>query len=227
MKNNLSSGMGINSVAADIICDFDETIFIDTGCEYPETYEYLNEYLKKHSVTVIKPDYGNLYEYCWEYRMVPATWPRWCTVHFKIKPFEKHVDKPSFKSLAFSMDESHRAKVSIEKDIEHRFPLIEHEVTRQGCKDIIQEAGLPLPHRSKCYICPFQTIGEWKELRMNHPDLFTKAFKLEERNREYSMSKGKKPMYLYGNARSLRSVVEEDQIRVFKQDEYPPCECML
>jgi len=137
------------------------------------------------------------------------------------------VERPSFKSLAFATDESHRAKISIENDIEHRFPLLEYGISRQQCKKIIQDHGLPIPHRSKCWFCPFQTITEWKALRMNHPDLFCKAEQLEARNRKYRILKGKKPLYLYGNARSLRSVVEEDQIRIFKQDEYPPCECML
>ncbi len=227
MKNYLSSGMGVNSIAAQIIGNFDEVVFVDTGCEYPETYEYLEMFIKRYPVTVITPDYGNLYEYCWEYKMVPSTWPRWCTVHFKIKPFEKYVEKPCFKVLAFSTDEEHRAKISINNDIEHRFTLLENDISREDCKKIIRDAGLPIPHRSKCYICPFQTISEWKELRMNHPDLFCKAEQLEKRNMEYRIAKGKKPLYLYGNKRPLRSVVEENQIRIFKQDEYPPCECML
>jgi len=227
LKNYLSLGFGVNSVAAYLIGGFDEAVFIDTGCEYPETYEYIKMFTKKYPVTIIKPDYGNLYGYCWKYKMVPATFPRWCTVHFKIKPFANYADKPCFKLLAFSTDEAKRAKLSVDDEIEHRFPLLEHEISREGCKEIIKNHGLPVPHRSKCYICPFQTISEWKELRMIHPNLFCKTEQLEKRNRDYKISKGKKPLYLYGNAKPLRVVVEEDQYKLFKRDEYPPCECML
>lgn len=227
MKNYLSFGAGVNSVAAYFLGGFDEAVFCDTGCEYPETYEFLDKFIGKYKLTVVAPKDGNLYDYSWKYKMVPATWPRWCTVRFKIKPFASYVSKPSFKQLAFSTDESHRAKISVDEDIEHRFPLLENEITREGCKDIIRQAGLPVPHRSKCWFCPFQTIEEWKELRMNHPDLFCKAEQLEARNREYRISKGKKPLYLYGNAKPLRVVVDEKQIRLFKQDKYPPCECGL
>ncbi len=227
MKNYLSMGFGVNSVAAYFLGDFDEAVFVDTGCEYPETYDYLDKFIGKYPVTVLTPKDGDLYSYSWKYKMVPATWPRWCSVRFKIEPYAKHVEKPSFKNLAFATDEAHRAKLSTDKGLENRFPLLEHEVSREDCKDIIKQAGLSVPHRSKCYFCPFQTIGEWKELRMIHPDLFCKAEQLEKRNMEYRISKGKKPLYLYGNARSLRSVVDEQQSKLWVEDEYPPCECML
>ncbi len=229
MKNYLSFGGGVNSVAAFLLGGFDEAIFCDTGSEYPETYDYLDRFAGKFSLTVLNAKDGNesLYDYSWRYRVVPATWPRWCTVHFKIKPFESYVETPSFKLLAFATDESHRAKISLENDIEHRFPLLETDISRQKCKEIIQDSGLPIPHRSKCWFCPFQTIAEWKELRMNHSDLFCKAEQLEGRNMEYRKSKGKKPLYLYGNAKPLRDAVQEKQSKLWKEDEYPPCECML
>jgi hypothetical protein len=227
MKNYLSFGGGVNSVAAYFVADYDEAVFCDTGAEYPETYDFIDKFVGKHSLTIITPEIQNLYDYSWKFKMVPATWPRWCTVHAKIKPFSNYVEKPCFKNLAFSTDESKRAKISIDENIEHRFPLLENDISREDCKKIINEAGLEVPHRSKCFFCPFQTIQEWKELRMNHPDLFCKAEKLEARNREYRLSKGKKPLYLYGNKRSLKSVVEESQSKLWVEDEYPPCECML
>jgi 3'-phosphoadenosine 5'-phosphosulfate sulfotransferase (PAPS reductase)/FAD synthetase len=227
MKNYLSFGAGVNSVAAYLLGGFDEAVWCDTGVEYPETYEFMDKFIAKYPVTILPPKMGGLYEYSWKYKMVPATWPRWCTKHFKIEPFENYVETPSFKLLGFATDEAQRAKISINNDIENRFPLLENDVSREKCKEIIKEAGLPIPHRSKCWFCPFQTIGEWKELRMNHPDLFCKAERLEARNREYRISKGKQPLYLYGNAKSLRAVVDEQQSRLWEEDEYPPCECML
>ena len=227
MKNYLSFGGGVNSVAAYLLGGFDEAVFVDTGSEYPETYEYIEMFTKKYPLTIIKPDYGIIYDYCWEYKMVPAIYPRWCTVHFKIKPFANYVEKPCFKLLGFSTDESHRAVLSVDDGIEHRFPLLENEISRDGCKQIIKDHGLPIPHRSKCFICPFQTVYEWKELRINHQDLFCKAEQHEQRNIEYRKSKGKPPMYLSPRKASLRAVVEETQGKLFKRDEYPPCNCML
>ena len=147
MKNYLSFGAGVNSVAAYFLGGFDEAVFCDPGNEYPETYEFLDKFVGKYPLTVINAD-KSLYDYSWDYRMVPAIFPRWCTVIFKIKPFAKYVERPSFKNLAFSTDESQRAKISIEDDIENRFPLLEHDIDREGCKDIIRQAGVEVPHRS-------------------------------------------------------------------------------
>jgi hypothetical protein len=231
MKNYLSFGGGVNSVAlylylADQGIDF-EAVFVDHGGDWPETYEYVEMFSQKYPLTTIEPKDGNLYQYCWDHKMVPATWPRWCTSRFKLDAVFKYYKKPCFQFVGLDAGESHRAKIYSVDGVETRWPLIEAGIDRQGCKDLISKHGLPVPHKSGCFICPFQTIAEWKELRMNHPDLFCLAEKLEQRNMNYRISKGKKPLYLYGNAKPLRVVVDENQMRLWAEDEYPPCECGL
>ena len=113
MKNYLSFGGGVNSVAAYFVGNYDEIIFCDPGNEYPETYEFIDKFIGKYPLKVIYPKEISLYDYSWKYKMVPSTWPRWCTVRFKIKPFADYVERPSFKNLAFATDEAHRAKISI------------------------------------------------------------------------------------------------------------------
>lgn len=237
MKNYLSFGGGVNSVALHLYLldqgwDF-EAVFVNHGTDWPETYEYFDmfqEWLDKEGlkpITVLNPKEGNLYEYCWKYKMVPARWPRWCTRIFKIEVLLEYYQSPCFQLIGFDFGEMNRIKITIEKGMEKRYPLIEAEITRQGCKEYIKHNRLPLPIKSGCYICPFQTQHQWKELRMNHPDLFCKAEQLEKRNIEYMERKGKKPWYIYGKNKPLRTVIEENQRKLFKQDEYPPCECML
>jgi len=58
MKKYLSMGFGVNSVAAYLLGDFDEAIFVDTGTEYPETYEYIEWFKEIYPVTILKPDWG-------------------------------------------------------------------------------------------------------------------------------------------------------------------------
>lgn len=237
MHNYLSHGMGINSVALQLYLienEWDYTaVFADHGTDWPETYEYLGylqNWLTKNGhpiIKVIKPKIGNLYDYCHDHRMVPATWPRWCTVRAKLKVLFEFYERPCFQLIGIDAGESHRAFISSEKGIENRYPLIEAQLNRVLCERLIKRHGLKLPHKSGCYICPFQTIAEWKELRRLHPDLFCKALSLEQRNGEYRISKGKKPMYLYGNAKPLRVVVDENQEQLFSRDEYPPCICAV
>lgn len=241
MRNYLSFGGGVNSVAMMLYCldegwDF-EAVFVDHGTDWPETYEYLDmfqEWLDKNThkqITVLTPDiegFNNLYDYCYRWEMVPSFMGRWCTDKFKVRTIYKYVETPCFMLIGFDSGEAKRAKISSENGVENRYPLIEAEINREGCKKIIKSHGLPTPQKSGCYICPYQKVTQWKDLRNRHPELFCKAEQLEKRNIEYRKRVGKKPLFLNQYPRaSLRSIVEEDQGKLFERDEYPPCNCML
>lgn len=241
MKNYLSFGGGVNSVALYLYLieqkiDF-EAVFVNHGTDWPETYEYFDMFqgwIEKHGyrkITVLKPnvqDSTNLYDHCWKYRMVPSFMRRWCTDKFKVSILHKYFKPPAFEMVGIDASEKRRAKIQNRKGFEMRYPLIEADITRHGCKDLILKHGLPIPMKSGCYICPFQRVTQSKELRRKHPDLFCKAANLEQRNIEYRIERGKKPLYLNQNPKaSLRAIVQEDQIPVFEQDEYPPCRCAL
>ena len=246
MKKYLSFGGGVNSVAMMLMLldqkeDF-EAIFVDHGTDWPETYEYFDMFqawLKEHGhklITVLKPSFlakkgtdpwENLYDYSYFRKMVPSSFRRWCTVEFKLKPIFKYVETPCFMLIGIDFGEIKRAKISTEGGIENRYPLVEYEIDRDECKEIIKKHRLPIPIKSGCYICPFQKKSQWVELRHKHPDLFCKAQKLENRNIEYQKCKGKKPKTLSNSRKKLGNFVEEDQMNLFEQDDYPPCQCGL
>lgn len=237
MKNYLSFGGGVNSVAMMLLLlDEDiefEAVFVDHGTDWPETYEYFEMFqgwLEKKGykkITVLKPKEGTLYDYCYEKSMVPCIYPRWCTRQFKISIIHKYYEKPCFQFIGIDYSEKHRAKINIEKEVENRYPLIEFEIDRDKCKQIIKKYNLTVPIKSGCFICPYQRTDQWKDLRKKHPDLFCKAEILEKRNIEYRKSKGKKIMYLSPKKIPLKSLIDENQKFLFKEDEYPPCNCML
>lgn len=229
MKNYLSFGGGVNSVALylyllDQKIEF-EAVFVDHGTDWPETYEYVDMFKKKYPLTVLKPKEGTLYNYCAEKRMVPAIYPRWCTRQFKISVMFKYYQKPCFQFIGFDFSEAKRARISTEQGVENRYPLIEAEIDRNDCKKIIKSNGLPIPMKSGCYICPYQKVSQWKELRRKHPVLFCKAIQLENNNMEYRKEKGKAPMTISPRKIKLQALVDENQRQLFKEDEYPPCIC--
>ena len=230
MHNYLSFGAGVNSVALYLLMveqgiEF-EAVFSDTGCEWPETYSFLDLFIKNHPVTVLKTE--GLIEYCEKYGMVPHILRRWCTRLFKREVINGYVQQPSWMFIGFSSDEAHRAKLTSDSGLEYRYPLIENEITRAGCIEIIRKAGLPIPRKSGCYICPFQRVGQWQELRRYHPELFCRASNLEKANIAQRIARGKKPLYLSQSPKApLSEIVGERQEKLFKQDEYPPCLCGL
>ena len=245
MRKYLSFGGGVNSVAMMLMLldqgDEFEAIFVDHETDYPETYKYLEMFQswlvkREHEkITVLKPSvyrrntdetFNSLYDYAYSRSLVP-TFRRWCTGDFKVKPIHEYIETPCFMLIGIDWGEAKRAKIATEKGVENRYPLIESEIDRQGCKDIIAAHNLPIPIKSGCYICPFQKRQQWIQLRRNNPELFCKAQQLEERNKKYRRSKGKKPMTLSPTKKSLKTIVDENQMNLFEEDNYPPCECGL
>lgn len=195
MRNYLSFGAGVNSTALMLLLldegvEF-EAVFSDTGCEKPETYEYLNLLEDQgYEITRIIPQikekgviYNNIYDYFWQAKLIPLMRYRICTVKFKTQPIEKYIEKPCELMIGYDFGERIRRRLKDRKGITHKFPLVERRITRDQCADIIRDHGLPVPMRSGCYLCPFQSKRDWKRLRDTHPELFKKAMALEENAR--------------------------------------------
>ncbi len=242
MKNYLSFGGGVNSVALYLLlieqgAPF-EPIFVNHGSDWPETYEYVayfQQYILENqgwpAITILKPDVGsvekkrfnNLFKYCFFKRQTPSRKFRSCTDKFKVRVIRKYCETPCFQLIGIDAGEDHRARIAMEYGIENRYPLIENEINREGCKEIIRKYGLPIPMKSGCYICPFQSRSQFQQLRRQHPQLFCNVEKLE--NRTLERVKNGSIAFLRGVP--IRKYINEEQSPLFAQDEYPPCQCGL
>lgn len=188
----ISYGAGVNSTAMAIMLINQgwqgQIVFCDTGCEWPETYCFIDyferEWLKPRGFEVVRlrglpyqRNHGgaSLIDYCEERKVIPMAAVRWCTMEYKVHPLARWcIDNGNPEQLiGIAADEAHR-KPSANR------PLVDTNVDREGCRQIILGAGLDIPRKSGCYICPFQTNNGWRELWRIHPDLFERAVKLEE-----------------------------------------------
>ena len=185
----VSFGGGVNSVAMLVRLIDDgwrgEIVFADTGCEWPETMcymAYFERYLAQHglSVTKIAPTEhrsarsyaANLIDYCERLAVIPLLGMRWCTTHWKIEPLANYLGSDTY-LVGISADEAHRQPGKVR-------PLVDWCVDRKGCIAIIEAAGLDVPQKSGCYICPSQKDSQWRALWERHPELFERAARLEE-----------------------------------------------
>lgn len=187
----LSFGGGVNSTALAIMAINagwrGEIVFADTGCENPETYCYMDyferEWLQPRGMGIVRlgpqqvhsKDKGmganTLIEYCERRQTCPMPAARWCTAQWKVLPIARYRGTRG-EMLGIAADESHRQPDAIR-------PLVEHGVTRKGCINIIESAGLNVPRKSGCFICPMQPGKQWHELWRVHPELFERAARLE------------------------------------------------
>lgn len=219
MKIYLSYGAGVISEALRLWLiennyDF-EAVHVDHGCDWPETRKFIKTI---SNLTILKPNVqgtNNLYDYCLKYKMVPSFMKRWCTDKFKIRPLYKYFKKPCLCYIGYSWDEKHRAKNSQNKDIFNQFPFLCLKWTRQDCIDYIKSLNMPVPIRSGCWFCPYQSKEQWILLKNKHPDLFKKAILLEKLNKKYRLDNNKIPLNLSASKKSLKQLVQEGQMSLF------------
>lgn len=93
--------------------------------------------------------------------------------------------------IGISTDEAARMKDARQRYMVNRWPLIERGMSRQDCKDWLVANGHVIPHRSACIGCPFHSNAEWRQMRVERPDLFAHACEVDAALRE-------------GNARGAR-----------------------
>lgn len=69
-----------------------ELVFYDTGCDLPETYDYLNkiEIFLNKKITRVKPEKTLTIFFNTNF-LIPAPHRRYCTIELKVKPSWKYI----------------------------------------------------------------------------------------------------------------------------------------
>lgn len=166
-----------------------EYVFTDSGCELPETYEYLDRIraVLNIEIKVIKSERNFDYWLKYYKGVLPSPQNRWCTRHLKLEPFEAYTgNNAAFSYVAIRADEKRKGYNDKKGIITPRYLFIEDGIILQDVINILNNAGLGLPgyygwrKRSGCYFCFYQTDEEWKGLKSNHPSEFERACHYEE-----------------------------------------------
>jgi len=236
-QNPVSYGGGVNSTALVILLIRQgwrgPILFADTGAEGEGTYAFLNlfgEWLSSYGMTItrIGEEYRenhyriDLVRAMETYRQIPLIRARWCTTAYKIDPIKRWCAKNGYDfdclMVGIAFDESHRQPEKIR-------PLVDWRITRSDCARIIRDAGLPVPPKSGCWCCPFQSVTQWRMLWEKHPERF---FWLAWLERQVSFGAGRRVTFspdgetLFEMALRFRMA----QPTLFDLSEfYKPCMC--
>ena len=170
----------------------DYVIAADTGREMPTTWEYADKYMRPllasvglelhiapHTLATVDLYSGN------SDLLVPAftdtgKLPTYCSTEWKQRVVWRYArqvlgcNTNMINWIGFSLDEVKRIK----NEDGRRYPLVELMLTRADCEYLIEQAGLPLPRKSRCWMCPHQHNAEWREVRDN-PQLWRQAIELD------------------------------------------------
>lgn len=131
-------------------------------------------------------------------RGIPAYgngWPgvrvRWCTGQLKTHLIQKETnrlkkEKNALHYVGIAADEAKRCR----DDPNMRYPLVEWGITEAQALQICYDRGYDwgglyqIYHRASCWCCPFQRIGELRQLRIHHPALWAHLLELDKRAKE-------------------------------------------
>lgn len=145
---------------------------------------------------------------------------RSCTADYKIRIVGQELrrrgataDDPAIVALGISVDEIERARPGNDprSPLQYRtYPLLDMGLSRDDCKSIISDAGLPVPPKSACWFCPFNDRQRWRDLRDKTPDLFQLACDLEATLGDRAESLGRNRVWLTSRGKPLASVMQDD-----------------
>lgn len=179
-----------------------EYVFTDSGCELPETYEYLDRIraVLNIKITVVKPEKG--WDDYWSltkvkktpygiFTYLPSPKNRWCTEVLKLVPYQRwlktnYPEDKIHSYVGLRADESQRKGfLTKKKNLMVHYPFIEDKLVFKDIQKLLRDSGLGFPSyyswrkRSGCYFCFYQTKKEWLGLYQHHPNLFYKAMSYE------------------------------------------------
>lgn len=209
-----------------------EYVFYDTGCDLPETYDYLDKievFLDKKIVRTKPPkSFDQIYETS---KLIPAPHRRWCTVELKVKPSWNYIYKrvenegegKFFVYVGIRADESHRKGISPktkrEKElIKPVYPFIENGINKEDVENILVRNGINYPDyykwrsRNGCYFCFYQSKMDWINLYERHPDLYKKAMYYEENG-----LKSRGEIFRWCQTYTLRDLIKPENMSKIKE----------
>ena len=115
-------------------------------------------------------------------KMLPNVFARWCTRILKIEPTIEYFNtlpEGSVLYVGLRADEESRRGLYGE-DIAVRFPLREWGFGLPEVVGYLNDRGVCIPERTDCARCPYQRLGEWRDLYNNYPEVYASAVAQEK-----------------------------------------------
>ena len=125
--------------------------------------------------------------------------PLYCSNEWKRDEIRRYLRRqgygpkhPIIQWIGLSLDEVARMKRTGRKWIVNDWPLITILKTYRGeCQQIVLDAGLPMPPKSSCWMCPYRSNMQWRRLQDHYPgdwqNAITLDYSIRERDEQHSL----------------------------------------
>jgi hypothetical protein len=221
-------------------------VIANTGREKRTTFEYLAEHMQPelnkvgltveiapHSLarvdlydnqgSVLIPAFtkngeGQLRTFC------SGEWKRDVVSRWLRQPERGYGPKnPIIQWIGYSTNELGRISKDKQQWATTQWPLIMGygiRMTRMECERYILSRGFPLPKKSRCWCCPFQSDTEWLDQQIHEPDEHALAVALDRKIAESDPRE--EGLFLHKSGRPLSAVTFEssdDSLPLFRQSQ--------
>ena len=182
-----------------------EIIFIDTGVEFNDMYNHINEVESKINLPITRIKSEKSYEYyMFDHIKTKGknkgskgySWSdfrnRWCTSNLKqrvIKNYLKNkypTDKYDiYEYHGIAYDELERTKKNNNKNC--LYPLVDYKLTEKDCLEYCYQLGYTWNNlynyfdRVSCWCCPLKNLKELKTLYIHFPEYWNKLKDMDNR----------------------------------------------
>lgn len=243
MKRFIAFSGGVESSAMCVLYGKDATpIFTDTGWEHKPMYERIDMMEKalkiihgeQCSVVRIKPKkieglegVNSLPDYIRYRKFYPNSGARFCTRLAKIEPMDEFLSQQGdcevFIGLNADEEDDRVGNYGECKNVTYRYPLIEDNLTRKDCEEVLEKYGL-LPsfpaymERGGCVGCFYKRKSEYAAMALLAPEEAYSVADLEDaiqgtRDRHYHIHSGIKNMRQFIDAvRSQKNLFPLEEV---------------
>jgi 3'-phosphoadenosine 5'-phosphosulfate sulfotransferase (PAPS reductase)/FAD synthetase len=160
-----------------------EYICNETGNELPEMHAHwalLEQMLGKPIIRVrYKHDLEGSIK---QMKMLPSVFARWCTRVLKIEPTIAYMNAlPEGSTLYVGLRADEEARRGIYgEDMLIRFPMREWGWKEADVWKYLESRNVCIPARTDCAWCPYQRLGEWRDLHSKYPGIWARGVALEK-----------------------------------------------
>lgn len=174
-----------------------EICYIETGSHHPDSIRFLKdcENWFDRKITILQSAYKDHFDVIERTKFINSPYGAACTSFLKTKVRQKYeYEHPEITHYVWGFEsgakEENRAKRIVERypEYQHLFPLIENNLNKQSCLQLLEKANIEIPamyklgyHNNNCIGCVKGGMGYWNKIRKDFPETFDKMAKLERK----------------------------------------------
>ncbi len=170
----------------------DEILYCHIDDQHPDTLRFIKDCESKLDIPIkqMQSPYKGVDNVINTFRFINSRYGSKCTDILKKrlrKEWEYGKEDLTY-IWGYDVSEQHRAEniIDMNPGQKHRFPLVEHGLTKEDCHALLYRLGIERPmmydlgyRNNNCVGCVKGGMGYWNKIRVDFPDVFERRAKQE------------------------------------------------